>query len=118
MSVKFNLGGINIADVAAAVSGRLYLYGNASEKDECFGIDIDSRNITQGDIFVAIRGERVDGNDYIKNAVENGAVLCIARSVPAEIDSINGRFAIVVCDDPTVAVGDLAKYYKKRKNDC
>lgn len=116
MSVKFNLGGINIADVAAAVSGRIYLYGNASEKDECFGIDIDSRNITQGDIFVAIRGERVDGNDYIKNAVENGAVLCIARSVPAEIDSINGRFAIVVCDDPTVAVGDLAKFYKKRRN--
>ena len=116
MSVKFNLGCISVKEVAKIVCGQLYLFGNATEHDECFGIDIDSRKIDKGDIFVAILGERVDGNDYIESAVERGAVLCIARCLPDNVESIRGRFAIVVCEDPTVAVGDLAREYKNRRN--
>jgi len=37
------------------------------------GISQDSRNISQGDLFVAIRGERADGHDYINDAIRKGA---------------------------------------------
>ena len=116
MSVKFKLGKITVEEVARAINGEIHLFGNASKSDECSGIDIDSRKIECGDIFVAILGERVDGNDYIGSAVEKGAVMCIARSLPSDIDKIDGSFSIIVCNDPTVAVGDLAREYKKRSS--
>ena len=114
MSVRFKLGCMTVGEVASAISGQLYLFGNANELTPCHGIDIDSRKIGEGDIFVAILGERVDGNDYIESAVSNGAVCIIARSLPESVNNISGSFAVVVCDDPTNAVGDLAHEYKKR----
>lgn len=116
MSVKFKLGSVTVAELAAAVSGEIHLFGNASDNTECTGIDIDSRKIGEGDIFVAIKGERVDGNDYASKAVESGAVCILARCLPVGIESVKGDFAVVVCADPTVAVGDLARVYKRRKN--
>ena len=35
-------------------------------------IKIDSRKITQGDTFVALKGSNVDGHDFIEKAIENG----------------------------------------------
>jgi len=116
MSVKFKFGSISVSEIASAVGGELHLFGAAGNNTECDGIDIDSRAVGAGDIFVAIKGERVDGNDYICSAVDNGCVCVIARCIPDSISSIRGDFAIVVVTDPIVAVGDLAHHYKKRMN--
>jgi UDP-N-acetylmuramoyl-tripeptide--D-alanyl-D-alanine ligase len=43
---------------------------------------IDSRLVTPGSLFVALRGERRDGHDYIPQAIENGAVAVIAERAP------------------------------------
>lgn len=43
---------------------------------------IDSRAVQEGDLFVAYRGERVDGHDYIAAAFERGAACCLAERVP------------------------------------
>ena len=37
------------------------------------GISIDSRNIKKNDLFIAIKGENFDGNDFIDQAIDNGA---------------------------------------------
>ncbi len=116
MSVEFKLGCITVAEAAEAVSGEIHLFGNASENTQCSGIDIDSRKIGTGDIFVAIKGERVDGNDYAAKAVENGAVCILARCLPEGIENAGGDFAVIVCNDPTAAVGDLARVYKRRRS--
>ena len=52
--------------------------------------EIDSRKIKPGQIFVAIKGHTVDGHDYIKQAVANGAIKVVAEkeiecSVPLEV---------------------------------
>ena len=51
---------------------------------------VDSRKITDGQIFVAIKGHTVDGHDYIDDAIKNGASKIIAEhevkcSVPVEV---------------------------------
>ncbi len=52
-------------------------------------IQVDSRKIKQGDIFVAIKGLNTDGHDFIEKAIENGASKIIAEkgnySVPTQI---------------------------------
>lgn len=117
MSVKFNFGSMSVSEIASAVNGKIYTFGECVADDVmCSGIEIDSRKISEGDIFVAILGERVDGNDYVASAVGLGAVCVISRCLPKNIDDVKGDFCIVVVDDPTVAVGDIAHSYKKRSH--
>ena len=116
MSVRFNLGGVKIAEVAKAVNGEIHLFGGTTCDTLCLGIDIDSRKVADSDIFVAIKGERVDGNDYIASAVESGCVCIITRSIPQCVYEIKGDFACIVVDDPVDSVGRLAHYYKQRSN--
>lgn len=63
--------------------------------------ETDSRNIIPGQIFVAIKGNTVDGHDYIKQAIEKGAVKIIAEH---EVD----------CDIPVEVVEDSATYLKEK----
>lgn len=43
-------------------------------------LDSDSRKISEGDMFVAIKGFDVDGHDYIKDAIAKGAKVILARN--------------------------------------
>lgn len=77
------------------------------ETADCFGVSIDTRTIKTGDLFIALKGEHLDGHDYVKTAVEKGASLCITdhliQAVPAKkqvvventLDALDalGRFA-------------------------
>lgn len=45
-------------------------------------IQIDSRKITNGSVFVAIKGEKVDGHDFIQKAIELGAVVIVCEQMP------------------------------------
>ncbi len=45
------------------------------------GVSIDTRSIAGGEIFVAIKGDRVDGHDYVATALEKGAGLAIVSTV-------------------------------------
>ena len=50
---------------------------NCNYDVEIKGIKINSKEVVSGDIFVAIRGNTVDGHDYIEEAIKNGAVKII-----------------------------------------
>jgi len=41
---------------------------------EVRGITTDTRKIGKGDVFLALKGERFDGHDYLRDAVRDGAV--------------------------------------------
>ncbi len=49
------------------------------------GISIDTRTIAVGDIFVAIKGDRVDGHDYVASALQKGAGIAIVSRVDDEM---------------------------------
>ena len=42
-----------------------------------FGCSIDSRNIKKGDIFFPIKGSQFNGNDFIQEAIDNGASMIL-----------------------------------------
>ena len=72
--------GMTISRAAAVCGGRLCGEGDFSA--ELGSVVIDSRAISAGDFFVAYKGERVDGHDYISAAFDRGAVCCLAQRVP------------------------------------
>src|SRR5699024_11359734 len=67
----------------------------------------DSREVGPGDIYVARRGESLDGIEFAAAAVEAGAALIIGESVPTVDDA---ALPTVVVADATEALGQLAKH--------
>ncbi len=75
-------------------------------------IEYDSKKIEQNDIFVAIKGYEKDGNDYIKEAIENGAKCIIVESDVIIVDYISDNITIIKVEDSRIALAQIsAKYY-------
>ena len=80
-------------------------------------VTTDSRAVGVGDLFVAIRGERFDGHDFVNNALAAGAMAAVVRNdyervVPAgAADAASGL--LIRVDDPIAALGRLALYYRR-----
>jgi UDP-N-acetylmuramoyl-tripeptide--D-alanyl-D-alanine ligase len=56
---------------------------------EAVGYSIDSRTISAGELFFAVRGERVDGHDYVEAALKDGAVAAVVSMrwlAPPQLD--------------------------------
>lgn len=70
----------------------------------------DTRKITPGCLFIAIKGENFDGHDFAQKAIENGA-----KAVLCEKDCGLGNSQIVV-EDTRLALLDLAGHYRSKFN--
>ena len=71
------------------------------------GVSTDSRNIEPGSLFIALRGERFDGHDYLGQAVKNGAAACLSEDV------VKGLPVPVVRVRNTLdALGDIAAAWR------
>src|ERR1700754_4381857 len=80
---------MTLAEVAAAVNGRLNLATGAEQLTG--SVEFDSRKVTAGGLFVALPGERVDGHDFAASAHAAGAVAVLAaRPVGAPAVVVGG----------------------------
>lgn len=73
------------------------------------GITTDTRSVETGQLFVALRGERFDGHDFLELAVAGGASAVVVSTSPRA-----GSLGIPVfqVDDTLVALGALARYWR------
>ena len=71
--------------------------GAADENPVIRGIAYDSRSVTAGDLFFALRGELSDGHDYLEQALELGAAALVLEELPADVD-LRGQPAVLVTD--------------------
>jgi UDP-N-acetylmuramoyl-tripeptide--D-alanyl-D-alanine ligase len=96
---------MDTATAARAVGGRL-LGGNVRFSR----VATDSRTLVAGDLFVAIKGERFDGHDFVAAAFERGAVAAIVAGDRAS--ALGGN--LVVVEQPLAALGRLAADWRAR----
>jgi UDP-N-acetylmuramoyl-tripeptide--D-alanyl-D-alanine ligase len=59
------------------VADWIHAEGDFSGDAEVLGYSIDSRTVAAGELFFAVRGERLDGHDYVEAALDNGAVAAV-----------------------------------------
>ena len=87
------------------------LGARASGGDVLFtGVSTDSRSLREGDLFVALRGERFDGHGFLKAAAA-------AKAAAAMVDSkYRGEYPLpaLVVEDTKRSLGDLARYWRAR----
>ena len=75
------------------------------------GVSTDSRQVSHGDLFVALQGDRFDGHDFVDQALELGAVAAMV-SEPERVKHPQARLIIV--DDTRIGLGQLAKCWRAR----
>lgn len=73
---------------------------------------IDSRSIEVGDIYLALQGDRVDGHDYVAQALEKGAVAAIVHHMVEGVDEAQQ----VLVEDTFEALRDMAAFQRQRSN--
>lgn len=76
-----------------------------SEETEISGVVIDSRKVTKGGLFVAMKGTQVDGHKFIPKAIELGAAAILCENLP---DNLEEGVAYVVVPDTEDIVGEVA----------
>ncbi len=78
-------------------------------------VEIDSRKVKKGSLFVAIKGEKFDGHDFVLTAVNSGAgAVVVNKKKLKKFSSLDTT--IIAVDDTTAAYGDLANIWRKKLN--
>ena len=70
---------MKLSDLLKSIKS-ISIKGNA--ETEITGVDIDSRRVRQGHLFVAMKGTQVDGHQFIPKAIELGAVAILCEDLP------------------------------------
>ena len=94
--------------LANTVGGKLY--GDFATL--LTALTTDSREVTAGAIFVAIRGENSDGHLYIEKAASMGAACIICDRLPEKLPGCS----LILTEDSVKAMGQFAKAYKQQIN--
>ena len=110
MKIKLGLGQLDMESVARYCAGELYDY-TGDKGCKVSYVCTDSREADADTLFVATRGERVDGHDYIGAALSAGGGCVLCERIP-EIE--DRKYLAVVVDDSLKAIGELAKAYDRR----
>lgn len=99
---------IDVDKILEICNGELL---SGDRKKEINSFSKDTRTIQNGDMYLAIKGDRVNGNDYIENAFEKGAIGCITgEEINKNIINKYNNKIIIKVDDTIKAIQDLAKY--------
>ena len=78
---------------------------------EVTSVETDSRKVGEGSLFVAIKGERVDGHRFINQVIDAGAA-----AVLSEVDLGDQLFPYVLVESTLQAVKDIAEFYLSQLN--
>ena len=79
---------------------------------------IDSRAITPGSLFLAIRGARFDGHDFVARAFDRGAVAAVVEQVFFDSSPAAIRSALIPVPDTNVALQQLAQAVRQKWGRC
>ena len=95
--------GLTWDKIARAVQGKLETSGDWPEPT---GACIDTRNLHQGDLFFALKGEKTDGHCFLQDAREKGAFGAVVNYIPPDVTFT--EFPLLVVEDTVKALQQLA----------
>ncbi|HHG91115.1 MAG TPA: UDP-N-acetylmuramoyl-tripeptide--D-alanyl-D-alanine ligase, partial [Devosia sp.] len=90
----------SVAEIIEITGGR----ARNISAESVFSVSIDSRTLEPGALFVAIKGERFDGHDYVAGAIRNGAAVAL---VSKQRGGEFGKLPVLVVPDALEGLGQL-----------
>ncbi|MDO9017385.1 MAG: UDP-N-acetylmuramoyl-tripeptide--D-alanyl-D-alanine ligase [Deltaproteobacteria bacterium] len=105
-AVPTNEAGFTLAEVAAATGGEL----RGDPGARVLGVSSDTRTLTAGALFVALRGDRFDGHDHLAAALAKGAAAALVEAGARPVEGL----PVVVVRDSVRALGALGAAHLAR----
>ena len=104
---------MTLANIAQAVGGtldaKMLPEAVSAEHTQAQSVVLDSRLVEPGGIFIATRGEHVDGHSFIDQGFDAGALGVICEEAP-----VQPKGAYILVEDSFLALKDLAEYYRSQ----
>ena len=85
--------------------------GQYDGRETVQGYSIDSRTVQPGELFFAVKGERLDGHDFVEQALSRGAIAAAVRK--DQLARYSGLAGLLAVDDTLVALQTLATAVRK-----
>jgi UDP-N-acetylmuramoyl-tripeptide--D-alanyl-D-alanine ligase len=86
---------------------------NPDNFKDIYSIKIDSRKVERGDFFIALKGERFDGHDFVNEAIKSGASsMAIERKHYKRFNKLEIPFVVV--NDTTKFLGQIASIWRSK----
>ena len=95
-----------LAEIAKACNGE-YVGDESLKNTKITSVERDSRQVKNGSLFLAIKGERVDGHDFIEKCFAQGAVCALCEKAPE-----NATKPCIVVPSTLDAVKKIGKAYR------
>ena len=106
---------LKVEDILKVTDGKL-LVGNLQET--CENFCTDTRKIQKDDVYVGLKGERFNGNEYYKEALQKGAKVAIISGIDVtkeDLEEFKDKTIIEVADS-LIAFGNIAAYKRSLYN--
>ena len=101
---------LNIEDVFDIPTSEIYEPDNFRT---IYFVTIDSRKVKKNSLFIAVKGNRFDGHDFVKDAIRKGATaVVINKKYLNRFDEIN--VPLITVNNTKLALGDVARIWRKK----
>jgi len=107
---------LTLREIADALNGRLEGLDDlrAGDEQRIDALSIDTRALEPGDLYLAIKGKRFDGHEFVAEALDKGACVVILDEGRIAPELTSRRFTRIVVRDTNRALLDLAAAYRRR----
>src|SRR5438046_348762 len=85
--------------------------GDFPREELALGYSIDSRTVNPSELFFAVKGERLDGHDFVDAALQRGAISAVVRK--DQWHRFSGNMKLLPVDDTLIALQTLATAVRK-----
>ena len=110
---------LSIDDIVNALGGEAHIAKGADVNADLTSVVLDSRLVTAGGVFIAQKGERVDGHSFIGQVFEKGVSLVICEMDPEQVKLVFGTNpeswgSYIVVKDSLTALKQIAACYRNK----
>ncbi|KFX55731.1 UDP-N-acetylmuramoyl-tripeptide--D-alanyl-D-alanine ligase [Clostridium botulinum] len=102
---------LTLNEVLKAIDGELLIKNNEGNFEK---ISTDTRKIDKNSLFIALKGNNFNGNNYVVKAIKAGATVAIIDEVNFKLEELNDKGTVIKVNDAKTALGALAKYYREK----
>ncbi|WP_415322252.1 UDP-N-acetylmuramoyl-tripeptide--D-alanyl-D-alanine ligase [Clostridium perfringens] len=102
---------LNLQEIVKATKGALL---KEADVKEIKAVSTDTRKIEEGTMFIALKGENFNGNNYVLDAFNKGAKIAIVDEVKYDLNELKEDVALIKVQNTGRALMDLAKFYREK----
>ncbi|EGT2191648.1 UDP-N-acetylmuramoyl-tripeptide--D-alanyl-D-alanine ligase [Clostridium perfringens] len=102
---------LNLQEIVKATKGALL---KEADVKEIKAVSTDTRKIEEGTMFIALKGENFNGNNYVLEAFNKGAKIAIVDEVKCDLNELKEDMALIKVQNTGRALMDLAKFYREK----